>query len=313
MTIHGELVIHTISIHSLRMEGDIRFDEILNPKWAFQSTPSAWRETESRGVLSVSERFQSTPSAWRETFRLRTSLDHQHISIHSLRMEGDIHRTNHGRRRIISIHSLRMEGDHLRQADTVHVVYFNPLPPHGGRLPCAMISPTFCVISIHSLRMEGDRFRQIRWRRQCHFNPLPPHGGRLALSDSLVMQDRVFQSTPSAWRETFFSGESERTTIFQSTPSAWRETTTSINSLRSAIISIHSLRMEGDPHRNTGCAECRHFNPLPPHGGRRTTIANVPRIPNFNPLPPHGGRPGDCRHSDRRYAISIHSLRMEGD
>ena len=124
----------TISIHSLRMEGDIRFDEILNPKWAFQSTPSAWRETESRGVLSVSERFQSTPSAWRETFRLRTSLDHQHISIHSLRMEGDIHRTNHGRRRIISIHSLRMEGDHLRQADTVHVVYFNPLPPHGGRL-----------------------------------------------------------------------------------------------------------------------------------------------------------------------------------
>ena len=56
------------------------------------------------------------------------------ISIHSLRMEGDIHRTNHGRRRIISIHSLRMEGDHLRQADTVHVVYFNPLPPHGGRL-----------------------------------------------------------------------------------------------------------------------------------------------------------------------------------
>ena len=123
-----------ISIHSLRMEGDIRFDEILNPKWAFQSTPSAWRETESRGVLSVSERFQSTPSAWRETFRLRTSLDHQHISIHSLRMEGDIHRTNHGRRRIISIHSLRMEGDHLRQADTVHVVYFNPLPPHGGRL-----------------------------------------------------------------------------------------------------------------------------------------------------------------------------------
>ena len=123
-----------ISIHSLRMEGDAVARKENFSINRFQSTPSAWRETESRGVLSVSERFQSTPSAWRETFRLRTSLDHQHISIHSLRMEGDIHRTNHGRRRIISIHSLRMEGDHLRQADTVHVVYFNPLPPHGGRL-----------------------------------------------------------------------------------------------------------------------------------------------------------------------------------
>ena len=161
------------------MEGDIRFDEILNPKWAFQSTPSAWRETESRGVLSVSERFQSTPSAWRETFRLRTSLDHQHISIHSLRMEGDIHRTNHGRRRIISIHSLRMEGDHLRQADTVHVVYFNPLPPHGGRRCC-----------------------QRQFSRIIYFNPLPPHGGR-PISSEPIAATISFQSTPSAWRETY--------------------------------------------------------------------------------------------------------------
>ena len=102
-----------ISIHSLRMEGDIRFDEILNPKWAFQSTPSAWRETfcpivklnqdsisihslrmegdakESTQYANV-QAFQSTPSAWRETGKKKDDSSEDDISIHSLRMEGDI-------------------------------------------------------------------------------------------------------------------------------------------------------------------------------------------------------------------------------
>ena len=33
--------------------------------------------------------FQSTPSAWRETILLSILSSHPHISIHSLRMEGD--------------------------------------------------------------------------------------------------------------------------------------------------------------------------------------------------------------------------------
>ena len=56
---------------------------------------------------------------------------------------------------------------------------------------------------------------------------------------------------------------------FQSTPSAWRETE---NSEKRCLLS-------------------RNFNPLPPHGGRRYTVALS------------GGDTG----------ISIHSLRMEGD
>ena len=35
-------------------------------------------------------------------------------------------------------------------------------------------------------------------------------------------------------------------------------------------ISIHSLRMEGDHHTAGFWQIFRHFNPLPPYGGRRT-------------------------------------------
>ena len=81
-----------------------------------------------------------------------------------------------------------------------------------------------------------------------------------------------------------------------------------------SIISIHSLRMEGDYYTLHICTSMQHFNPLPPHGGRlflrpksapgrefqstpsawRETLltAAVETIrENFNPLPPHGGRP----------------------
>ena len=112
------------------------------------------------------------------------------------------------------------------------------------------------------------------------------------MSDSLVMQDRVFQSTPSAWRETAdceisFKGYGK----FQSTPSAWRET-----GAKDYLVG------------QTG-----HFNPLPPHGGRRKdlTIYNV--TTHFNPLPPHGGRLCRSVFQALRQLISIHSLRMEGD
>ena len=56
-----------ISIHSLRMEGDIKE----TPKTSMKS-------------------FQSTPSAWRETDRIHDGRNSEAISIHSLRMEGDI-------------------------------------------------------------------------------------------------------------------------------------------------------------------------------------------------------------------------------
>ena len=78
--------------------------------------------------------------------------------------------------------------------------YFNPLPPHGGR---------------HA--HWNDR------RKKKYFNPLPPHGGRHA-------EHGHFRT---AWK-------------FQSTPSAWRETFHNPHQDFGLFISIHSLRMEGD-------------------------------------------------------------------
>ena len=59
------------------------------PEFLFQSTPSAWRETVPFTTFVSGTKFQSTPSAWRETEMTFTTLVYCCISIHSLRMEGD--------------------------------------------------------------------------------------------------------------------------------------------------------------------------------------------------------------------------------
>ncbi len=140
-----------------------------------------------------------------------------------------------------------MEGDVFPKTYIVHVSHFNPLPPHGGRPICNGIWCGFIVISIHSLRMEGDAARLGPFARygiisihslrmegdltgvmifvpESHFNPLPPHGGRPFAIFIYVIIFKLFQSTPSAWRETII-GKCRNTSV---------------------IISIHSLRMEGD-------------------------------------------------------------------
>ena len=124
--------------------------------------------------------------------------------------------------------------------------HFNPLPPHGGRLPLLLsIVPRMRFQSTPSAWRETGICPQ-RLRR-CHFNPLPPHGGRRDIVNGFVMPDihfnplpphggrpssgihdfvdKIFQSTPSAWRETYRKdGILTVEDVFQSTPSAWRET-----------------------------------------------------------------------------------------
>ena len=170
------------------------------------------------------------------------------------------------------------------------------------------------AISIHSLHTEGDlltggegkrifSFQSTPSTRRetvrhvlvcaagCDFNPLPPHGGRRPPAPLWGATEK-FQSTPSVWRETTSPFCISTFSPFQSTPSVWRET------LRKAFI------LTGE----------KHFNPLPPYGGRPTA------------KPQHFFRSGISIHSlrmegDNRIKhkphlgiiISIHSLRMEGD
>ena len=81
------------------------------------------------------------------------------------------------------------------------------------------------AISIHSLRMEGDPvicgFHNNAVRISIH--SLRMEGDTMA--DTTTIKDLVFQSTPSAWRETSAHHSANQ---------------------KSNCISIHSLRMEGD-------------------------------------------------------------------
>ncbi len=237
-----------ISIHSLRVEGDRSPVNCHCPNIEFQSTPSAWRET------TVTERGTSGAT----------------ISIHSLRVEGDTNDTTNTTTKK-DFNPLPPRGGRLpSRFCKICSSDFNPLPPRGGRPFSAEVKSLGLTISIHSLRVEGDnaRGRERPWRvhisihslrvegdrqriqrrnRFINFNPLPPRGGR-PLRLKPFARLRTFQSTPSAWRETWSELQSAKyPELFQSTPSAWRETV--------ARISILRLRT--------------YFNPLPPRGGRR--------------------------------------------
>ena len=168
-----------ISIHALRVEGDI--DNMFNTYKTntFLSTPSGWRATSSispahfrgrdfyprppgGGRRSGAERrgrriiFLSTPSGWRATREGKNGDGTEEISIHALRVEGDLTLLITGR----------------------GVEYFYPRPPGGGRrclphrhplLQKFLSTPSgwratrglyFILrrlpISIHALRVEGD-------------------------------------------------------------------------------------------------------------------------------------------------------------
>ena len=168
----------TISIHSLRMEGDncshrVTLQNVhFNPlppyggrperrclamkRFKFQSTPSVWRETFCSSAFRDTLSFQSTPSVWRET-----------DTIIPIYLDGSI-----------SIHSLRMEGDEVK---TVGYIATN--------------------ISIHSLRMEGDRSRVSVLLPVMPFQSTPSVWRETRSRLSAISQP-IFQSTPSVWRET---------------------------------------------------------------------------------------------------------------
>ena len=102
----------------------------------FQSTPSSRRETRDAALLRTVTQFQSTPSSRRET------------------PWGD----PNSETKEISIHSLLAEGDYAFRQRLYLPVYFNPLPPRGGRRGrvAALGRIVNVNISIHSLLAEGD-------------------------------------------------------------------------------------------------------------------------------------------------------------
>ena len=192
------------------------------------------------------------------------------ISIHALRVEGDFNNSNLDLIIVISIHALRVEGD-------------SPSPPSFVTVP----------ISIHALRVEGDTNAKYTIIRKKDFYPRPPGGGR-PKNIELCKKGVLFLSTPSGWRAT---GDDRRrrnadVDFYPRLPGGGRpvalDTTLthegiSIHALRvegdpeqlqaragKYVISIHALRVEGDARPSCPpCRQIRHFYPRPPGGGRR--------------------------------------------
>ena len=188
------------------MEGDIyNFDNVFCVE-LFQSTPSAWRETPplSSELYEQSNFNPLPPHGGRPESqkRLTTRKNFNPLPPHGGRLEASV--TASKAEEFQSTPSAwRETGSYVQEysplkfqstpsawRETLFVLYhrfqtfhFNPLPPHGGR---------------HG---RGFRITLI-----CNFNPLPPHGGRLRQC-LLSTTGELFQSTPSAWRETWVQDE----------------------------------------------------------------------------------------------------------
>ena len=124
----------------------------------------------------------------------------------------------------------------------------------------------------------------------------------------------VFQSTPSAWRETDPEKvEGVRKWHFNPLPPHGGRQCAMDMIFRCRIISIHSLRMEGDPILDTQVLVHRDFNPLPPHGGRLASVKLFCGQVKFQSTPSAWRETDACQFGKWAHSISIHSLRMEGD
>ena len=234
--------------------------------------------------------FQSTPSVWRETEPNRTRSLFLCISIHSLRMEGDLRcvRSALDRSSFQSTPSVWRETSVCGRQD------------HRSH------------ISIHSLRMEGDSVHTVGEPYVLLFQSTPSVW-RETPSSLLRLGNLSFQSTPSVWRETTSIMMRVAYWTFQSTPSVWRETKARTSPEIASVISIHSLRMEGDHPLSRFFTFWLHFNPLPPYGGRHRPTFSYPPHSSFQSTPSVWRETIRLYGIFRAVGISIHSLRMEGD
>ena len=140
------------------MEGDSKENIVSSPFRKFQSTPSAWRETLLLPFFLFSRsHFNPLPPHGGRPFVKSTNALAK-FYFNPLPPHGGRPRPSISYKQycFISIHSLRMEGDVLSQSWFASLPNFNPLPPHGGRPDVAFTSLLLPLISIHSLRMEGD-------------------------------------------------------------------------------------------------------------------------------------------------------------
>ena len=226
----------------------------------FLSTPSRWRATaEPQTQKVVLKEFLSTPSGWRAT---------GHATVNGDRVDD-----------------------------------FYPRPPGGGRPAQTFRRGSFAKISIHALRVEGDEYRYIfsaimsrflstpsGWRATRHAADRAA-GGRISIHalrvegdlriDRPKLEDRRFLSTPSGWRATIRAQcHRQDDHYFYPRPPGGGRRAKTLPFSRDVAISIHALRVEGDPERCMRPSRQPKFLSTP--SGWRATPRNTRRLPSAN-------------------------------
>ena len=263
-------------------------------------------------VPESSIKFQSTPSVWRETHGNSTGSNTSY-HFNPLPPYGGRHLVYTSYHLLYTFQStpsvwretIYLSADLLRRLfQSTPSVWRETVPTHQ--------LATCIAISIHSLRMEGDTSSTgTQGTLGISIHSLRMEGDYVPIYDRIVGNISIHSLRMEGdWIVKIpldFLGK------FQSTPSVWRETR---------------------PETTTRW-QSRHFNPLPPYGGRLHRRFEMGTGQHFNPLPPYGGRPekmtSSCaagvfqstpsvwRETHHRphlrfwVYISIHSLRMEGD
>ena len=168
--------------------------------------------------------FLSTPSVWRATLAQGHGRRLVVISIHALRVEGDMNTLPTGTERKISIHALRVEGDALHSFLDIALNHFYPRPPCGGRLAsmgrCGKLNEFLSTPSVWRATIS----RLPGFHRRNNFYPRPPCGGRpYFLAGTFPRLQYFYPRPPCGGRQILLAAGARR-----------------------QHISIHALRVEGD-------------------------------------------------------------------
>ncbi len=151
-------------------------------------------------IKNTLREFLSTPSVWRVTPFERNSYRLGSISIHTLRVEGDLCQAVFPIVPRISIHTLRVEGDPgTPAAERPPRISIHTLRVEGDQIPFPILFTS--LISIHTLRVEGDQAgRRGREKEGISIHTLRVEGD-LHPCHFPALPDK-FLSTPSVWRVT---------------------------------------------------------------------------------------------------------------
>ena len=212
------------------------------------------------------------------------------ISIHALLAESDLYQHGRPARRVISIHALLAESDF-----TVKVGRSNR------------------NISIHALLAESDANANFMVERVSYFYPRSPCGERRNFwNESSVL--RLFLSTLSLRRATYWATRARAAQLFLSTLSLRRATICDLKTAKKGITFLSTLSLR----RATG----RVLQDITPAGisihallaeSDRPGITRYYPGRNFYPRSPCGERPLSIGIPQGAFQISIHALLAESD